>query len=613
MARLVISDDTGKTQIFELAAPTVSIGRADVNDLVLNHPSISRYHARISVLPGGTVLLNDLGSLNGTYVNSQKVQEANLSAGDCISAGVYELRYEIGPATRLRIETGETVPGAVADLLAPETLASSLSSVSPAEPLQEVDIAVRLRDLEKENHLLKLLLGVGKTLSVVHTPEETLERVMQLVFQMENVERGFVMLRDEKKGFLPAVLLYKDEKLQKQSRGVALSQTVIDRVMKEKLPLLIQDVSQDERFRASESLRLSGVQSAMCAPLLYRDQVLGLFYVDCLSKVWGFTQEELGIFSVVAAEAAISLASAQSHQELAKRIMEKKALERFLDSAAVEKILANPDQISLGGESQKATILFSDLRGFTELSEKMEPAAVVELLNECFTEMTDLVFEQGGTLDKYTGDGLMVVFGAPLARPDDARRAVETAIAMQIALQRLNEHWEKMGRQPLRMGIGINTGVVTAGNIGSTKRMDYTVIGDSVNLASRLCANALPGQVLISASCKKDLDGTLPLKKLDAIRVKGREARVNIYEVGWQEHNSKSSRQPTGRDVPEMQKNLQVESDGFPLSLAEICWIRCNRIRRPAWFHRSRAAHLHRGAAGRATGDQGVSNSPGAG
>lgn len=555
MARLVINDDTGKTQIFELSTPTISIGRAEVNDLVLNHPSISRYHARISVLPGGTVLLNDLGSLNGTYVNSQKIQEANLKAGDCINAGVYELRYEVGPATRLRIQTGKTVPGHVAELIDPQDLTSSLRPAPSAAPGEDVAIEDRVRDLEKENHLLKLLLGVGKTLSAAHTSEETLERVMKLIFQMENVERGFVMLRDEKKGFLPAVLLYKDEKLRKQNRGVALSRTLIDRVMKEKLPLLIHDVAQDERFRASESLRLSGVQSAMCAPLLYRDQVLGLFYVDCLSKVWGFTQEELSIFSVVAAEAAISLASAQSHQELAKRLMEKKALERFLDSAAVEKILANPDQISLGGENQKATILFSDLRGFTQLSEKMEPADVVELLNECFTEMTDLVFEKSGTLDKYTGDGLMVVFGAPLARPDDAQRAVETAIAMQLALQRLNEHWKKTGRQPLRMGIGINTGVVTAGNIGSTRRMDYTVIGDSVNLASRLCANALPGQVLISASCKEDLDGGFPLKKLDVIRVKGREASVDIYEVGWTEEGKQGSERPAGRDGSEIPEN----------------------------------------------------------
>ncbi|MEE8257997.1 MAG: FHA domain-containing protein, partial [Acidobacteriota bacterium] len=452
MARLVINDDTGKTQIFELSTPTISIGRAEVNDLVLNHPSISRYHARISVLPGGTVLLNDLGSLNGTYVNSQKVQEANLKTGDCINAGVYELRYEIGPATRLRIETGKTVPGHVAELMDAENLTSSLRPAPSAAPVEDVGIEARVRDLEKENHLLKLLLGVGKTLSAAHTSEETLEQVMKLIFQMENVERGFVMLRDEKKGLLPAVLLYKDDKLRNKGRDVVLSRTLIDQVIKEKLPLLIHDVSQDDRFRASESLRLSGVQSAMCAPLLYRDQVLGLFYVDCLSKVWGFTQEELSIFSVVAAEAAISLASAQSHQELAKRLTEKKALERFLDSAAVEKILANPDQISLGGENQKATILFSDLRGFTQLSEKMEPADVVELLNECFTEMTDLVFEKSGTLDKYTGDGLMVVFGAPLTRPDDARRAVETAIAMQIALQRLNEHWEKTGRRPLHMG-----------------------------------------------------------------------------------------------------------------------------------------------------------------
>ena len=265
MARLVINDDTGKTQIFELSTPTISIGRAEVNDLVLNHPSISRYHARISVLPGGTVLVNDLGSLNGTYVNSQKIQEANLKAGDCINAGVYELRYEVGPATRLRIQTGKTVPGHVAELIDPQDLTSSLRPAPSAAPVEDVAIGDRVRDLEKENHLLKLLLGVGKTLSAAHTSDETLEQVMKLIFQMENVERGFVMLRDEKKGFLPAVLLYKDDKLRKQSRGVALSRTMIDRVMEEKLPLLIHDVAQDDRFRASESLRLSGVQSAMCA------------------------------------------------------------------------------------------------------------------------------------------------------------------------------------------------------------------------------------------------------------------------------------------------------------------------------------------------------------
>jgi len=169
------------------------------------------------------------------------------------------------------------------------------------------------------------------------------------------------------------------------------------------------------------------------------------------------------------------------------------------------------------------------------MSEKMEPQEVVELLNEYFSEMTDLVFENGGTLDKYLGDGLMAVFGAPLTKEDDSLRAVKTAIEMQQALVKLNRDWEAMGQRSLKMGLGINTGPVTAGNIGSSRRMDYTVIGDAVNLASRLCANAAGGQILISESTHRTLGGSLPAKRLDPIRVKGKETPVEVYEILWAE------------------------------------------------------------------------------
>ena len=320
-----------------------------------------------------------------------------------------------------------------------------------------------------------------------------MHRVMELVFQMDNVERGFVMLRDDKKGFKPAVLLYKDEHRKAEARGVALSTTVTEKLMNDRVPLLIYDVGTDERFSTSQSLRMSGIRSAMCAPLIYKDRVFGIFYVDCLSKPYAFSQEELGIFSVIAAEAAISFDNARSHEELARRVVERQALERFLSSNIVEKILANPDEIHLGGENQTVTILFSDIRGFTRMSEHMEPHAVVELLNEYFSEMTDIIFDSGGTLDKYLGDGIMAVYGAPIPKPDDALRATKTAMEMQRALVALNRDWESRGQQPLRMGVGVNTGPVTAGNIGSAKRMDYTVIGDAVNLASRLCSNAAGG------------------------------------------------------------------------------------------------------------------------
>jgi len=544
MARFAITDPSNQTQIFEISSSTVSIGRADSNDLVLKHPSVSRHHARLTVLPGDTTLLIDLGSLNGTLVNGQQIQEHRLADQDRVTIGMYELRYETATPHALHVEAGPAVPVDVTGLISPETLSTALrvqiaAGVPPAQVIQE-----RLKTLEQENNLLKLLLGVGKTLSSVLTPDEVMQRVMELVFQMENVERGFVMLHDEKRGFKPAVLLYKDERLKADPRGVALSRTLIDRVMNERVPLLIHDVSSDERFSSSESLRISGIQSAMCAPLIYKDRVFGLFYVDCLSKSYAFSKEELSIFSVVAAEAAISFDNAHSHEELARRAIERQALERFLSSQIVEKILASPDQIRLGGENQTATILFTDIRDFTRMSEHMEPQRVVDLLNEFFTEMTDLIFENGGTLDKYLGDGIMALFGAPLTKPDDALRSVKTAIEMQRALTQLNGLWEARGQPPLRMGTGVNTGPVTAGNIGSSRRMDYTVIGDAVNLASRLCANAAGGQILISDSTYQQLNGQFPAQRLELIRVKGKETPVEVYEILWKES---ASDQPAAR------------------------------------------------------------------
>ena len=437
--------------------------------------------------------------------------------------------------TDLHIEAGSGTVTDVNGLVGAENISTALRLTPPTAPIAPVPIQERVKVLEKENNLLKLLLAVGKTLSSVLMPDEIMHRVMELVFQMDNVERGFVMLRDDKKGFKPAVLLYKDEARKAEARGVALSTTVTEKLMNDRVPLLIYDVGTDERFSTSQSLRISGIRSAMCAPLIYKDRVFGIFYVDCLSKPYAFSQEELGIFSVIAAEAAISFDNARSHEELARRVVERQALERFLSSNIVEKILANPDEIHLGGENQTVTILFSDIRGFTRMSEHMEPHAVVELLNEYFSEMTDIIFESGGTLDKYLGDGIMAVYGAPIPKPDDALRATKTAMEMQRALAALNRDWESRGQQPLRMGVGVNTGPVTAGNIGSAKRMDYTVIGDAVNLASRLCSNAAPGQILVSESTFLELNGTIPAQRLEPIRVKGKETPVELHEVLWQD------------------------------------------------------------------------------
>ena len=533
MARFVITDPSNRTQIFEISGSTVSIGRADSNDLMLQHPSVSRNHARVTALPGETVLIIDLGSMNGTFVNGQPIQEQRLTDQDRINIGVFELKFDAATRLPFYVEAGRDAGRDITGLIGRDALSAGLHQEIEAAAPPETPVQDRLATLERENKLLKLLLAVGKTLSSTLTPQEVMQQVMELVFQMENVERGFVMLSDERKGFLPAIVLYKDENQRADPYGPVLSKTVIDRVMTERVPVLIRDVSRDQRFSTSESLRISGIRSAMCAPLIYKDKVFGLFYVDCLSKPYAFSKEELDIFSVVAAEAAISYDRAHSHAELSRRAIERQALERFMSSVVVEKILASPDEIRLGGENQMATILFADIRDFTRLSEQLAPQKVVELLNEYFSEMTDLIFENGGTLDKYLGDGIMALFGAPWPKPDDAQRAVRTAGAMQRALVGLNRQWQARGQEPLQMGVGINTGQVTAGNIGSSKRMDYTVIGDAVNLASRLCAHASGGQVLISESTFREIGS--PALRLDSIRVKGKAAPVEVYEILWKD------------------------------------------------------------------------------
>jgi adenylate cyclase len=535
MARFVITDPLAQTQIFEITTPTISVGRAETNDLVLRHPSVSRHHVRITVLPGEITLVNDLGSMNGTYVNNLQIQEQGLKDQDRVSVGMYELKYESTRADALHVQAGSAALTDVNTMVDADNLGTALRLATPTVPAMQLPIEERVKILEKENNLLKLLLSVGKTLSSALMTDEIMHRVMELVFQMENVERGFVMLRDDKKGFKPAVLLYKDEARRSEARGVALSTMVTDKLMNDRVPLLIYDVGTDERFSSSQSLRMSGIRSAMCAPLIYKDRMFGIFYVDCLSKAYAFTQEELAIFSVIAAEAALSFDNANSHEQLARSMVERQALERYLPASVAEWAIANPDKIHLGGENMTVTILFSDIRGFTRMSEHMEPHAVVELLNEYFSEMGDIIAETGGTLDKFLGDGIMALYGAPLNQPDHAHRAIKTAIEMQRALVELNRNWETRGQQPLRMGVGLNTGTVTAGNIGSAKRYDYTAIGDAVNLASRLCANAAGGQILVSESTYTQLNGNFPGQRLEPIRVKGKETPVELHEVYWQQ------------------------------------------------------------------------------
>lgn len=224
------------------------------------------------------------------------------------------------------------------------------------------------------------------------------------------------------------------------------------------------------------------------------------------------------------------------HRYLTEEREKKKirgAFQYYLSPTVVEQMLRNPEKLKLGGEKKELTVLFSDIRGFTNFSEQMAPENLVKFLNEYLSKMTEIVFKYDGLLDKYMGDAIMAIWGAPMEQPDHPRRACYTALDMVGELSILREKWRNQGMPALNIGVGINTGLMVVGNMGSEKRFDYTVMGDSVNLGSRLEGlNKLYGTSIIVSEftyswVKEEILG----RELDLVRVKGKDQPVHIYEL----------------------------------------------------------------------------------
>ena len=209
----------------------------------------------------------------------------------------------------------------------------------------------------------------------------------------------------------------------------------------------------------------------------------------------------------------------------------KKTFKRYVSKQVVDELLDDDAKLNLGGEKREVTVLFSDIRGFTSMSEKMEPEKVVSTLNDYFSLMIDIVFKNNGTLDKIIGDELMIVFGAPTSSPDDTERAVQTAIEMQSKIETFNKQRNINKEVPIKVGIGINKGLVVSGNIGSRDLMDYTVIGDTVNLGARLCSAAGPDEIITSSSVWFETKNIFKYKKLKPIKVKGKKEEIPVYKI----------------------------------------------------------------------------------
>lgn len=542
MPRLIISSPDGKNGILELSKPVTTVGRGNANDLVLNDSSVSRFHAVIK-LRDDSIFVADRGSTNGIILNDQKItQETELKDGDTALVGNYRLRLENVDEQAIQVRRGQW-PSTLNNIIHGRSNRATLARSAGISSSALTDLAGRIKKLERENYLLTVLYEAGKALNSKLALEHICEQVVSLACLIEGVERGFVMLFDESgKVVRQSEVRYRDAQIVAGGSSAAnapgaqiiLSKSVLEMIRRERQPILIEDVRNDERFSGSESMRISGLRSAMCAPLQGKERLFGILYVDNLERASAFTQEELNVFALVAAQAGAAIDNLAAHEKIAQQTLQRSALERFLSPEVAEMVVANPD-IRLGGANQEVTVLFADIRDFTPMSENLEPSLVVEILNEYFTRVTDVIFDNGGTLDKYIGDAVMAVFGAPISKGKDAANAVKSAIQIQRLLIELNRDAEARNWPELRVGIGINTGNAVAGNIGSPRRLDYTVVGDVVNTAQRLMANAGGGQILIAESTASKLNRGFDLERLPQMKVKGRSEAVPVFSVGWKD------------------------------------------------------------------------------
>lgn len=549
MAILLFDDARGKTREFVLPEDRnlVSIGswRATDNDIALEDPMVSRKHCLLE-RKDGNWHVRDAGSRFGTSLNGETLAaETRLSYEDAIKVGATTLRFL--DVTTGAFSTGAPAPAAgeslesvVAELRALSTrfasavrdpaLFPALTAGDAARLVERVErLDEKIHEVNRTQLLGQTLSEVGKLINLVTDLPRVLKLTMDMAVRALGAERGYLLLEEGE--------VLKVRLAHNMGDPAKISTTIAEQTFREGREILTTDAQSDERFQAEASVVMQAIRAVMCVPLKStRNKPIGVLYVDGRPGSAMFTARGLDFLIGFASQASIAIENAQLEARSVLEERRRQKLSTYFAPAVLEAIMHNPE-VTLGGTSRIISALFTDVRGFTALAERLTPEEAVELLNDYFTEIVDDLYAEDGTLDKYTGDGLMAFWNAPLDQPDHALRAVRAALQMQARVPALIERWAAEKRsfvsklEGFGVGIGIHTGAVIVGNIGSPKRTEYTAIGDSVNVSARVQGLAKTGEVLITLQTLEHISAKVRVTPLPPVTVKGKSAVIQVFRV----------------------------------------------------------------------------------
>ena len=507
-----------------------TIGRLPECDLNLPFEGISRYHARFLKTPMGIWMIEDMGSKNGTRLNQRPVVRPQIvKHGDIVWLGDISLLVQLRAAQ--------------ADKIKLPSSRSGTTILRNVEDLQQQWIQARgqgdeLSNKEKAIARLQDLVEIAKGLSGAESIEAIFNQVKEVIFRyLKSIDRLALLIDIHDSGQLELLNAAARNISQEQHLtpdGSWISRTICQKVFTEKVAIQTADAQMDERFEGQQSILFKDIRSAIAVPLWDENKVVGVLYADAHHSSVRWTkegEEDLSFFSTLANLVASSVQRWLLTQKLKSEEMIRQKLERYHSPAVVQQLIAIGalPEGRLPPEEGEISILFADIVGFTALSERLTPVQIAQLLNHLFEEMLQEVFTFGGTLDKYIGDCIMAFFGAPEPQSDHPDRAVAAAKGMLTRLQKLNDN--KALGEPLQLRIAINSGKAVVGDVGSSQRVDYTALGATINLASRMEAICPPGGCVISEDTYKMLKDKQDLVEMGEYRFKGIDRPILIYQT----------------------------------------------------------------------------------